>query len=74
MSSREDLYEKLNDIFVFDVLMTSDTGGDLSIMDQVKHISIYEDVTSTCVRAELSFTDGQGLINNFPIIQYQMKN
>jgi len=68
MSSREDLYEKLNDIFVFDVLMTSDTGGDLSIMDQVKHISIYEDVTSTCVRAELSFTDGQGLINNFPIV------
>jgi len=68
MSSSPDLYEKMNDIFVSEVKMTSDTGGDMSLMEQVKHISIYEDVTSTCIRAEISFTDGQGLINHFPIV------
>jgi hypothetical protein len=67
MSSNPNNYEKPNDIFIYEVTMTSDIGGDTSLLRQVKHISIYEDVTSTCIRGELSFTDGQNIMAHFPI-------
>ena len=67
MSSNPNHYEKPNDIFIYEVWMTSDAGGDMSLLKQVQHISIYEDVTSTCIRGEIAFTDGQNLIGHFPI-------
>ena len=63
-----DRYNNLNDVDIRSISISSDQGGNHEIMGQVKHISIFEDITNSCMEGHALVVDGYSLINHFPIV------
>ena len=64
----EDTYKQLNDVEIDSILLRSDQGGEVDISKMCKHVSIFEDMFSTCTEGYALIVDAMGLINHLPII------
>ena len=68
MPADNDTYTKLNDVEITSIMLKSDQGGEVNIIQKAKHFSLFEDVYTNCLSGYVLVVDAHNLINHFPII------
>jgi len=68
MPADNDIYTKLNDVEITSIMLKSDQGGEVNIIQKAKHFSLFEDVYANCLSGYVLVVDAHNLINHFPII------
>tara|TARA_Y100000296_G_scaffold78641_1_gene101654 strand:- start:1271 stop:2614 length:1344 start_codon:yes stop_codon:yes gene_type:complete len=70
-------YNKLNDVLIDSITITSDLGGAVELggdSNMCKHITIYEEINSPCLTGYVYISDGMNLISHLPITGHETLN
>jgi len=67
MAEAIDDYNRINDVRLSLIEIVSDNGAKLNVTDMVKHISIFEDITSPFLTGYMYLQDGMNIRQHLPI-------